>query len=168
MYNDADYNSNDGMMTYVWGPAKWHYLHTVSHNYPVKPTKEQKKAYKDLIMNMTMTLPCGACRENLKKNLKQHPLLMKNLKNRNAFSRWVYELHEIVNEMLGKKSGLTYEQVRDRYEGFRARCNAVKKESGCTVPMSSKTVKPKCVIHIVPKRKRCKSFVIDKGMFTGN
>ena len=30
------------------------------------------------------------------------------MKNRNTFSRYVYELHETVNKMLGKKSGLTY------------------------------------------------------------
>jgi hypothetical protein len=34
----------------------------------------------------------------------------------------VYELHELVNTVLGKKSGLCYEDVRDRYEHFRSRC----------------------------------------------
>ena len=32
------------------------------------------------------------------------------------------QLHEIINEMLGKNSGLSYNQVRDRYEHFRYRC----------------------------------------------
>ena len=32
----------------------------------------------------------------------------------------VYKLHEEINSMLGKKSGLTYEAVRERYEMFRA------------------------------------------------
>lgn len=167
MYSDEDYNSNDGMMTYVWGPVKWHYLHTLSFNYPVKPTDEQKEAYKIEILNMTNTLPCGACRENLKKNLLKHPLLKKHLKNRETFSRWVYDLHELVNKMLGKKSGLSYQQVRDRYEGFRARCGSpparknLKKENGCTNPYPG-YVKSKCVIKIVPRSSKCDTFQIDK------
>ena len=38
-----DYNSPDGMLTSVWGPPMWHSLHTISFNYPIKPTNEQKK-----------------------------------------------------------------------------------------------------------------------------
>ena len=34
------------MLTSVWGPSLWQYLHTMSFNYPVKPTKEDKKNYK--------------------------------------------------------------------------------------------------------------------------
>ena len=56
------------------------------------------------------------------KNLKSIPLNSKALKNRENFSRWMFRLHEQINKMLNKKSGLTYEQVRERYEHFRARC----------------------------------------------
>ena len=44
-YSKNDYNSGDGMLTTVWGPAMWHYLHTMSFNYPVNPTSENKKHY---------------------------------------------------------------------------------------------------------------------------
>ena len=44
------------------------------------------------------------------------------MKNRQTFSYYVYRLHEIVNKMLGKSSGLCYNDVRERYEHFRARC----------------------------------------------
>ena len=47
VFNEKDYNSGDGMLTSVWGPALWHSLHTMSFNYPVKPSKEQKEYYKD-------------------------------------------------------------------------------------------------------------------------
>jgi len=59
---------------------------------------------------------------NFKKNLKSIPLTNKVLKNRYNFSKWMYDMHEHINKMLGKKSGLTYSAVRDRYEHFRARC----------------------------------------------
>ena len=42
------------MLTSVWGPSLWHTLHTISFNYPVKPTKQQKKHYKTLIMNLNI------------------------------------------------------------------------------------------------------------------
>lgn len=29
-YTKKEYNSGDGMLTSVWGPSLWHYLHTMS------------------------------------------------------------------------------------------------------------------------------------------
>ena len=34
VFTYTDYNSGDGMLTSVWGPGLWHYLHTMSFNYP--------------------------------------------------------------------------------------------------------------------------------------
>ena len=48
-YKKKEYSSGDGMLTSVWGPSMWHYLHTMSFNYPVNPTNEEKKNYKNLI-----------------------------------------------------------------------------------------------------------------------
>jgi hypothetical protein len=77
--------------------------------------------------------------------------------------------------MLKKKSGLSYEDVRERYENFRARCvqekpkifNFVKKqtkknkkEKGCTEPLYGK--KSKCIIKIVPQEDKEKTFQMDK------
>jgi hypothetical protein len=158
VYTEKEYNSGDGMLTYVWGPPKWHYLHTMSFNYPVNPTKKIKMEHKKYIMSLQYTLPCRHCRENLRKNLKMMPLTMTHLKNRNTFSRYIYELHELVNKMLGKRSGLSYEDVRERYEHFRSRCiepksihksTVSKKEKGCTTPLYG--TKSKCILHIVPK-----------------
>jgi hypothetical protein len=59
---------------------------------------------------------------NLTSNLKANPLLDCHLKSREAFSKFIYRLHEIVNKRLGKKSGLSYCDVREMYEHFRSRC----------------------------------------------
>jgi len=169
VYNKKDFHSGDGMLTTVWGPSLWHYMHTMSFNYPVKPTDENKKYYKNFILNLQYTLPCGHCRENLKRNFKAHPLQACHMKNRDTFSRYVYRLHEVVNKMLGKKSGLKYCDVRERYEHFRARCteenpkifkfNKTRKEKGCTEPLYGK--KAKCVIKIVPQEEKCATMQID-------
>lgn len=173
-FDDIDYNSNDGMLTTVWGPSQWHVLHTMSFNYPVSPTQEQKHQYMNHILNLRNVLPCGKCRANLKKNFKKLPLKMKHMASRETFSRYIFDLHELVNTMLGKKSGLTYEEVRNTYENFRSRCTqstkdkakikallrkTLKTESGCTKPMYGK--KAKCVLKIVPQETKTPSFQVD-------
>ena len=70
VYDENDYYSNDGMLTTVWGPSMWHYLHTMSFNYPVSPTASDKKHYMGFIYNLRNVLPCGKCRKNLKNNFK--------------------------------------------------------------------------------------------------
>ena len=171
VYDKRHYSSSDGMLTSIWGPGMWHYLHTMSFNYPVNPTNKDKKHYKDFIINMKNVLPCRHCRDNLENNFKVHPLEDCHLKNRDAFSRYVYKLHEIINKMLGKKSNLTFCQVRERYEHFRSRCtdenlklfnfkDVKKKEKGCTEPLYGK--KAKCVIKIIPQEEKCETLQIDK------
>jgi uncharacterized membrane protein YgaE (UPF0421/DUF939 family) len=122
VFTKKDYSSGDGMLTMSWGPAMWHYLHMMSFNYPVNPTPENKKQYKEFIVSLKNVLPCKYCRINLANNLKKKPLLACHMANRETFSRYVYELHETVNKMLHKKSNLSYCDVRERYEHFRSRC----------------------------------------------
>ena len=173
IFTEKDYKSGDGMLTSVWGPSMWHFLHTLSFNYPIKPCCREKQNYYDFIMNLRNILPCGKCRENLHKNFKKLPLKKSHMASRSTFSRYIYDLHELINDMLNKKSGLSYEDVRERYEHFRARCTKSKREiqsrilklkkmkkleKGCTEPLYGE--KAKCVLHIVPQTKKCDSFQI--------
>jgi hypothetical protein len=112
---------------------------------------------------------------NLTNNFKSKPLEMCHMENRETFSRYIYELHEVVNKMLNKTSNLTYCDVRERYEHFRARCveekpkifnfkktrkTEKKREKGCTEPLYGK--KSKCVINIVPQEDKRETLKIDK------
>jgi hypothetical protein len=174
VFTKKDYNAGDGMLTSVWGPPMWHYLHTMSFNYPVNPTPEDKKHYRDFVLNLRYVLPCKYCRMNLKTNLKTMPLNMSHMASRDTFSRYVYNLHELVNKLLKKTSNLSYCDVRERYEHFRARCTEEKpqlfkvlknktfkkREKGCTEPLYGK--KSKCVLNIVPQDEKGKTIQIDK------
>ena len=178
IFKKKDYYSGDGMLTTVWGPSMWHYLHTMSFNYPVNPSAEDKDHYRNFILSLQYVLPCKYCRQNLTNNFKVLPLTVADMKDRNSFSRYIYKLHELVNKFLGKKSGLTYCEVRERYEHFRSRCTDEKpkifdvnaynkknksqkaKEKGCTEPLYGK--KSKCIIKIVPQEEKCKTMQIDK------
>ena len=174
VFKKTDYNAGDGFLTSTWGPPIWHYLHTMSFNYPVNPTDEDKKNYMNFILSLQHVLPCKYCRINLKTNFKQLPLKLSDMKNRDSFSRYVYELHELINKMLNKKSNLSYCDVRERYEHFRARCteespklfkfkrveSRKKREKGCTEPLYGK--KAKCILKIVPQEEKTSSFQVDK------
>jgi len=163
-YSDKEYKSGQGMLTTVWGPSLWHFLHTMSFNYPNEPTPEQKKQYMNFIISLKNILPCKYCRINLIKNFKALPLKMASMKNRETFSKYIYDLHEHINTMLGKKSNLSYEDIRERYEHFRARCSVKKvvKEKGCTESLY-KGEKSKCIIKIVPQSKKCNTFQMNKS-----
>jgi hypothetical protein len=171
-FKNNDYNSSEGMLTSIWGPPLWHVLHTMSFNYPVNPTNDDKIHYRELILNLRWTLPCGKCRKNLLCNFKKLPIKLSHMKSRDTFSKYVYDLHELVNKMLGKSSGLTYYDVRERYEHFRSRCTETEEEkiirittpnaieSGCVVPLYG--AKSKCVLNIVPHNTICESILIDE------
>jgi hypothetical protein len=168
-FKKNDYNSNDGMLTSIWGPPLWHVLHSMSFNYPVNPSKADKIHYRNFILELRWTLPCGKCRKNLIVNFKKLPIKMSDMKSRDTFSKYVYDLHELINNMLGKSSGLTYNDVRERYEHFRSRCTesreeiilrmAKKTESGCVKPLYG--AKSKCVLKIIPDEIKCDSLEID-------
>jgi hypothetical protein len=184
VFKKNDFYSGDGMVTKIWGPVAWTLLHTISFNYPVNPTLEQKHQYRDFILSLQNVLPCGTCRKNLKMNFKQLPLNMCHMESRDTFSRYIYNLHELVNRMLKKKSGLTYCDVRERYEHFRSRCTHEKpklypdfvksdehedkknagegkpSEKGCVEPLYGK--KSKCIIKIVPQEQKGQAMQIDK------
>lgn len=173
-----DFSSGDGFLVSIWGPLMWTYLHIMSFNYPVNPSQEDKTHYRNFVLNLQHVLPCKYCRMNLTNNLKTKPLEMCHMKNRDTFSRYVYELHETVNKMLNKKSNLTYCDVREKYEHFRSRCTEEKpkvfdftrtktksntrnkREKGCTEPLYGK--KSKCVINIVPHENKSATLKIDK------
>jgi len=175
VFTKKDYNAGDGMMVKIWGPLQWTFLHTMSFNYPIHPSLQDKNHYRNYILNLQYILPCKYCIINLTNNFKKKPLQMCHMESRETFSRYIYELHELVNKMLKKKSHLTYCDVRERYEHFRSRCTDEKhkvftfkrtktlkntKEKGCTEPLYGK--KSKCVINIVPVEDKSATFTMDK------
>ena len=91
---------------------------------------------------------------------------MASMKSRFTFSKYIFDLHELINKMLNKKSNLTYEKVRETYEHFRARCTeskrrktnkTKKKEMGCIKPLYGE--KSKCVLRVIPQKIKVKSLI---------
>lgn len=99
----------------IWGPHLWFVLHTITFNYPINPTKEDKKNYKKFLYSLKEILPCSICRKHYKRHLKHNPPI-KALENRDEFIKWMIDLHNEVNGETGKKNTYTYHEIINRYE----------------------------------------------------
>ena len=151
-------DASNGMMTAAWGPALWHVLHTVSVNYPQKPTEAHKNDYAAFFSSLAKVLPCSYCRQNYPDNLKRCGGLARALEGREEMARFVYDLHSEVNGTLRKdRHPLTYDEVRKKYEAFRARCSNSSNSSkalaagghlGCIAPQHG-AKKVRCVVRVI-------------------
>lgn len=164
IFNLEDFNSSDGMLTVIWGPLMWTFLHTMSFNYPVNPTIQQKIHYYKFLKYLGKILPCKYCRDNYPKNLQSLNFSFSDniFGNRENFSRFIYNLHNQINLMLNKPIYKTFEQVREQYELFRSRCinqnHNSNIEKGCTVPFYGQ--KCKTQINIIPNNIKSDSLII--------
>lgn len=87
--------------TNVWGPIFWNTLHIVTLGYPVHPTEEDKMGARKFFESLQTVIPCPICREHYKSHLAEMPV-DEALHSRSALIQWGWELHNRVNEMLGK------------------------------------------------------------------
>lgn len=136
-------NKNNGLITKLWGPPAWEYLHSVSFGYPMEPTDEQKNNYKNFFLNVGHTLPCKFCRNSYNDfiNSNDTKLNENDLKNRENLSRWLYRMHEKINNKLNITYNTTYEQLANRIESYRSKCGKIdKKKKGCVTPLNSKAM----------------------------
>lgn len=175
-FSEEARSSGDGMQTRIWGPSLWFFLHTMSANYPVKPTPEKRKQHVQFMLSLGTVLPCVYCRNNFRSNLRAAlwemrpahiskatysttPLAMlPAFDTRESFFELVWCLHKNVSIMLrgAEYKAPSLEKTRDMYEGFRARCLTQDEqvqasgELGCTEPMYHGT-KGQCRVEVVPK-----------------
>lgn len=135
-------NANNGLITKIWGPGFWMAFHATAFGYPLDPTEENKSDYLVFYQTIAKILPCKYCRDSYAQFIKEPDLFldMKVMKNRETLTYWAYKMHNRVNEKLGVNYGLSFEDVKKRYECYRAKCssNANKKYKGCVVPLSKK------------------------------
>jgi hypothetical protein len=160
-WNEDDFSSKNGMITSVWGSSLWHVLHTISFNYPVNPSSEDKENYYNFLKYLGKVLPCKFCRDNYSKNLDIINFNVKCLNDRNSFSKCIYNLHNAVNNDLHKSCEESYKIIKSKYENFRSRCHKDTKSLGCTEPLNG--VKQKCILKIVPQSSKEKSFSISSN-----
>ena len=148
----VDFNSNNGFATSIWGPSLWHILRTISFNYPVHPSYEQKREYYNFLTALGHVLPCKACRTNYHSNLISAGFNYQIFASRDSFCRFIYKLEQCVHEMTKQETlPFSFNANRLLYESFRAKCATVKdKESGCVLPVNN--IKSRSFITICPDK----------------
>lgn len=98
----------------IWGPHLWFFLHSITFNYPIKPTEEDKKNYLNFFENLYKILPCDKCAKHYQQNIKEKPLTKEILNSRDKLIEWLIEFHNNVNKY-AKKTILTKKEVIDYY-----------------------------------------------------
>jgi hypothetical protein len=153
-----DTDKNNGMMTKVWGPPGWLFLHSITFGFPHKIDADnihRVHEYAKFFNSVGNVLPCKYCRESYNEYIKELPI-EGFLDSRNSLVTWLYLIHNRVNKKLGVSSECIppLTEVKDKYEQYRAKCkqttdkerneNLVK---GCIIPKNG--VKQKCIINVV-------------------
>ena len=85
----------------VWGPCFWTTMHIVSLGAPASPSAEEQAGIRAFYESLQVVIPCPICREHYKQALVAMPL---RLQSRAELIEWVYEIHNYINEQLGKSS----------------------------------------------------------------
>lgn len=99
----------------IWGPHAWFLLHSITFNYPVKPTEVDKNNIKNFIHSFATVIPCYMCQKHFAEHLKKAPITDNVLKSRDNLADWLIDIHNRVNKMNGKKIW-TPQEVMDHYE----------------------------------------------------
>jgi hypothetical protein len=90
------------MNTWIWGPPKWKFLHTLSFSPEAQDHAEEIALF---LQCLGYVLPCVFCRESYVTYGQQLQQLMNNMSltiiiQSSQLSLWMYKLHEMVNDKL--------------------------------------------------------------------
>ena len=97
----------------IWGPYFWFTLHTITLSYPDKPSYENKRQFNDFFVGLQNVIPCPKCREHYKTHLTNNPI-SSALDSKEHLVVWLFNLHNIVNESLGKNK-MPFEDFQEKY-----------------------------------------------------
>jgi hypothetical protein len=160
-----DPNIDNGMMTKIWGPPGWLFLHCVTFGYPFminlnKPEHViRMNKTRDFFRNIGYVLPCKYCRNSYNDFMKEIPV-ERFLNSRKDLTYWLYLMHNKVNNKLGVPDCNipSFEELQQRYEAYRAKCSKTTKEEreenkskGCVNPADGTT--KRCFLQVVNCKK---------------
>lgn len=105
------------MDTRFWGPSGWRLLHLITFSY--QPAN-QKESVRELFTMLPFVLPCKFCRASLAEYMEEDPI-ERALKSRELLSKWLWRIHNKVNEKLRgqgllKEDDPSFTSVKKVYE----------------------------------------------------
>lgn len=112
---------HEGLFTEIWGKNQWKSMNNIAHNYPYNPTEEDKQNYYNYYKSLENVLPCCICREHYKKHINSSlKLTMEVLENRDTLTKWLFDLHNLVNKEIGYNYNVSYDNYRQKYNSYIA------------------------------------------------
>ena len=100
----------------IWGPELWTVLHSSAERIGSKSLSrlpgEELRIWSTLLSSLRYSLPCPQCKKHYTDYFSSHPMPQWN---KDTMRRWLFELHQRVNEKNGKDNTFTIEQVEERY-----------------------------------------------------
>ena len=81
------------------GRVSWSLLHSIAAYYPENPSEIQQCEMKTFINIFSRIYPCTVCAQDLREDIKHDPV---DASSRHALSQWMCNLHNKVNNKLGK------------------------------------------------------------------
>jgi hypothetical protein len=103
----------------VWGPHYWFFLHTLAMTYPHHPNSVTKKKYYEFIQNLPLFLPVEEISSEFSKLIDKYPITP-YLDNRDSFVRWMYFIHNKINEKLEKPQISLNEFFVNYYDKYKS------------------------------------------------
>jgi FAD-linked sulfhydryl oxidase len=110
----------DGIAPIIWGPSAWLLLHCIAATYPANPTELVKRQYYTFILALGNVLPCPTCRSHYKRTLGELGFCIGHLSNRDTLFKFVFDLHNAVNQRLGKPVQEHYAYIVDKYKTLKS------------------------------------------------
>lgn len=104
------------------GRAAWALMHTTAAYFPEDPEFEEQLAAMSLMLGLSKLYPCSYCQADFEAFRKASP---PDVSSREAFAKWVCELHNSVNTKLGKPTfPCEIEKLDERWRTGAPECNA--------------------------------------------
>lgn len=97
-----------------FGPPLWKAMHAIAFTAPESPSFEQQKDYVDFFRSLGPVIPCPSCSKHYQEYIEKNPV---ETESRESIAKWVYDLHDNVNQRSGKQSP-SFEQVKKDYTGW--------------------------------------------------
>ncbi len=110
------------MDTRFWGPSGWKMLHLIAEMSPEIIPSGIQKIYHKFFTNFQYLLPCKYCRKSFAKYITSLPI-DNYLNSRNDLTKWIYLIHNKVNNKLRKQGYCTspnpdYKIIKDTYQNL--------------------------------------------------
>lgn len=137
--NENNNSSIVNMSTKIWGPPMWQSLHIITFSYPINPTKDDKRKYKQYFELVGDLLPCILCKKSYNEFIQSGETKLDDtvMTSKETLTKWLYHLHNKVNFKLGVNYGVSYDDICNKYNSYIVSCTPLNGETKCektTIP----------------------------------